>query len=117
METMETEEGQRFPMAGVLKGESFPAGNRRFGYIELTGGRLFGKPAGTLRAHEFHYYDSTCCGEAFTARKSISGRSWKCMISEETMLAGYPHLHYRGNPQVGEAFLYACRKYQRGRNQ
>ena len=33
------------------------------------------------------------------------------MISEKTLLAGYPHFHYRGNPQIGEAFLEACRRY------
>ena len=110
-ERLRTAEGS-YAMAGVLEGESFPAGSRRFGYVELTGGRLFGKSlAAPLRAHEFHYYDSSRCGEGFTARKPVSGRQWPCMVSEKTLLAGYPHFHYRGNPQIGEAFLEACRRY------
>ena len=110
-ERLRTAEGN-YAMAGVLEGESFPAGSRRFGYVELTGGRLFEESlAAPLRAHEFHYYDSSRCGEGFTARKPVSGRQWPCMISEKTLLAGYPHFHYRGNPQIGEAFLEACRRY------
>ncbi|WP_418539084.1 cobyrinate a,c-diamide synthase [Massilistercora timonensis] len=110
-ERLRTAEGS-YAMAGVLEGESFPAGSQRFGYVELTGGRLFGEPLTVpLRAHEFHYYDSSRCGEGFTARKPVSGRQWPCMISEKTLLAGYPHFHYRGNPQIGEAFLEACRRY------
>ena len=48
----------------------------RFGYIELSGNteeREFlgqGKD-GIPKAHEFHYFDSTCCGDGFPWRKSL----------------------------------------------
>lgn len=48
--------------------KSYPTGSlKRFGYVTLTGGRIFGKEAGGIPAHEFHYYDSEVCGEAFLA--------------------------------------------------
>ena len=62
-------------------------------------------------AHEFHYFDSTSNGDTLTARKPVGSRSWKCMHQTETMLAGFPHLYYYGNPQVAAAFLRKCEKY------
>lgn len=73
-------------------------------------GRIFGKEAGGIPAHEFHYYDSEICGEAFLAEKPMSNRSWKCMISTDTVLAGYPHIHYYGNEKIPENFLEQCRR-------
>ena len=58
----------------------------------------------------FHYYDSEVCGEAFLAEKPMSNRSWKCMISTDTVLAGYPHIHYYGNEKIPENFLEQCRR-------
>lgn len=63
-----------------------------------------------IPAHEFHYYDSEVCGEAFLAEKPMSNRSWKCMISTDTVLAGYPHIHYYGNEKIPENFLEQCRR-------
>lgn len=111
MEEMEDAEGKRYPMAGVLEGKCYPTPRlKRFGYITLTGGQAFGKDVGDIPAHEFHYYDADRCGEGYTARKPLSERSWKCMVSTDTMLAGYPHIHYDGNQEVARAFLEACRK-------
>lgn len=111
MEEMEDAEGKRYPMAGVLEGKCYPTPRlKRFGYITLTGGQAFGKDVGDIPAHEFHYYDADRCGEGYTARKPLSERSWKCMVSTDTMLAGYPHIHYAGNQEVARAFLEACRK-------
>lgn len=111
MEEMEDADGKRYPMAGVLEGKCYPTPRlKRFGYITLTGGQAFGKDVGDIPAHEFHYYDADRCGEGYTARKPLSERSWKCMVSTDTMLAGYPHIHYDGNQEVARAFLEACRK-------
>ena len=114
-ERIKDAQGRSYPMCGVLPGESFyTASLRRFGYVTLQGGRVFGKDAGKITAHEFHYYDSEQCGEAFAAKKPLSDRAWRCMVSTDAMLAGYPHIHYAGNMEVAEAFIGACRRY-RGR--
>ena len=110
-EYIRDESGTEFPMVGFLEGKSYPTGSlKRFGYVTLTGGRIFGKEAGGIPAHEFHYYDSEVCGEAFLAEKPMSNRSWKCMISTDTVLAGYPHIHYYGNEKITENFLEQCRR-------
>lgn len=74
---------------------------------------MFGKDVGDIFAHEFHYYDSKQCGESFEARKPMSDRTFRCMISTDTILAGFPHIHYAGSPKVAEAFIEVCGDYQR----
>ena len=103
-----------FDMAGALDGECHFKGKLvRFGYIELEEKHSnFLPPDEKIRAHEFHYYESEECGHAFIAKKPMSTRGWECMISTDTILAGYPHIHYMGNPQVAEAFAGACRRYK-----
>ena len=96
-------------MAGVLSGSEFNTGKfSRFGYVTLTGGRVFGRETGNLPAHEFHYYDTTENGRGFRAEKPLGARGWDCMISTDTLLAGFPHLYYYGNPRLAEAFLEKC---------
>ena len=109
-ENIVDEEGQSFPMAGVLSGKSYHTSSlKRFGYVTLTSGTVFGREIGDIPAHEFHYYDSEQCGDAFEAKKPLSVRKWSCMVSTDTMLAGYPHIFYYGNPKIIEAFLETCK--------
>lgn len=108
--SIQDETGTGYPMCGCLPGKSFHTPSlKRFGYLTLEGGLVFGKDVGPVRAHEFHYYDSEQCGEDFLAKKPLSNRTWKCMISTDRMLAGYPHIHYGGNPGVAKAYMEACR--------
>ena len=104
-------------MCGVLKHSSARTEHLvRFGYITLTSRRngLFG-PAGTkFKAHEFHYWDSTDNGDAFTARKP-SGREWECAVMTDTLYAGYPHLFLPSNIPAAEAFYKKCMKYKESR--
>lgn len=105
--------GNAFPMIGFLKGNSYKTKSlKRFGYATLSEGKAFGKEVGKIPVHEFHYFESEDCGDAFVAKKPLSERSWKCMISRDNILAGYPHLAYRGNIKVAKAFLEACRNYK-----
>lgn len=103
---LEDMEGRAWPMAGVIPGKGFYTGKLgRFGYVTLSEGRAFGREVGALPAHEFHYFDSPSCGEAFRAQKPLSSRSWRCIHSTDTLLAGFPHFYYYGNPLLAEAFL------------
>ena len=112
-ERLEGSDGKIYDMAGALFGKSYKTEKlRRFGYIILSKGTVFDHNVGNITAHEFHYYESEECGHAFTAKKPMSTREWECMISTDTMLAGYPHIHYMGNPLVAESFMSACRRYQ-----
>lgn len=116
-ESIEDQTGTCYPMVGALVGKSFFTPSlKRFGYVVLSGGCVFGREAGKIPAHEFHYYDSSACGDAFCAKKPMSERSWECMVSTDTMLAGYPHICYRGAMEVVDGFLEACEKEKQRRD-
>ena len=106
---MEDMEGHSWPMAGVIHGKSWRTPRlTRFGYITLEDGTCFGEHVGAIRAHEFHYFDSDRCGEAYTAKKPLSSRSWKCIHSDGQGMSGFPHMYYYSNRRVPEQFLRAC---------
>ncbi len=111
----ETLEG--IPMAGVLSGSAFSSKKlARFGYMELTAQKdtLLG-PAGTkIKAHEFHYYDTSENGSAFLAEKPFHGGSWQCMQAGKNYVAGFPHLYFYSNPKAAEAFMKCCIAYKEG---
>lgn len=118
-ESMEDMEGKAYPMAGAIPGKAFFTGKLgRFGYITLDPDpdkeQMLGADIGQIRAHEFHYYDSSCCGDAFHARKPLRARSWDCIQAGGSMLAGYPHLYYYSNPRVAERFVRRCAEYKAG---
>ena len=101
-------------MCGVLDHESSDCGKLvRFGYVTLTAGKdgLLGKSGTVLRGHEFHYYDSTDNGADFTARK-VSGKTWDCAVSTETLYAGYPHLYLPADLPAVESFYVQCLKFK-----
>ena len=103
-------------MVGALPGGSRYTGRLgRFGYVTLSGGTAFGRPVGEIPAHEFHYYDSTDAGSSFLARKPLSERSWRCIISTDGLWAGYPHIHYGGSQVFAWNFLEACRNRRKER--
>lgn len=101
-------------MCGVLSHSSSDAGHLvRFGYVTLRSKKdgLFGKAGTELRAHEFHYWDSTDKGNGFTARKP-NGREWECAVYTDTLYAGYPHLFLPSNPEAFENFCKKCLAYK-----
>lgn len=113
-DTMEDIKGKIRQMTGVIPGEVFRTPRlNRFGYVTLTlGEEVFGQDVGNLAAHEFHYFDSTDCGDAYLAKKPLSSRSWNCMHAEKNLFAGFPHFHYYSNPKLPAAFLEACVRYK-----
>lgn len=113
-ETLKDMEGKEYPMVGIFPGNTFYTGKlSRFGYVTLTEGTVFGEKTDPITAHEFHYFDSTNYGDDFLAVKPLSERSWRCMHAGERILAGYPHIHYGGNPQIAELFIKKCKERKR----
>lgn len=91
--TLEGTDGTCYPMVGVIAAEGYRT-NRlsRFGYITLNGS------GGSIRGHEFHYWDSTAPGASMHAQKPGGGGGWECMYVTEHMAAGFPHLYYPSSP-------------------
>ena len=116
-EKMEDMKNHHHKMVGIIPGEVYRTPKlKRFGYVTLTlGEEVFGQELGNLPAHEFHYFDSTNCGNDYLAKKPMSSRSWGCMHARENLFTGFPHFHYYGNPKLPAAFLNACVNYKKTR--
>ena len=65
-----------------------------------------------IRAHEFHYYDSTNNGEACVATKPVTGKQYPCVIAGENHWWGFPHLYYPSNPAFARHFVEETVKYK-----
>lgn len=101
-------------MAGVIHTAAFGTKKlQRFGYVNLTAERdnLLCCTGESIRAHEFHYYDSNHNGSGFTAAKPSSKRSWPCVHTGETLYAGFPHLYFPANPAFAENFVRKAAHY------
>lgn len=112
---LEDMEGKSWPMAGAISGSAYRTQKLgRFGYITLCPQQeqMLGMDIGEIRGHEFHYFDSTDCGEAFLAQKPLRKRNWNCIQGTKSCIAGFPHLYYYSNPRIAERFLGACVKYK-----
>ena len=97
-------------MAGVIDADAHMTKKLQpFGYVTLTAGRdnLLCPAGGAMRAHEFHYAQSSDNGSAFRAEKP-NGRAWDCVHANETLYAGFPHLYFRANPAAAARFVRAC---------
>ncbi len=128
-ETMEDMQGQAWPMCGCIPGRSYHTAKLgRFGYITLQRRQKrektdflcaegFLTPEEVIRAHEFHYFDSTDPGSACTAKKPMSGRKWDCMHVTDHSAAGYPHLYYWSNPLFALRFSACMAEWSRKRRQ
>ena len=107
-ETIE-KDGQRYEMTGAVRGNfRMTESLVRFGYKELTANRdnLMCRKGERIHCHEFHYSDTDCYGDGFTAEKR--GRSWQTIVAEDSIFAGYPHLHLWSNIGFAENFVRRC---------
>lgn len=113
-EEMENREGSVYAMAGVISGRAFPTEKLvRFGYVTLTAqeDQTYQKAGECLKAHEFHYWDSTDSGAAYLAVKPDGKRQWNCIHVCGNLFAGYPHIHFCSNPGFAQKFAAVCAKY------
>ena len=116
---------------GVLKGTFKNTGKLcRFGYatIKANNDTLLLKEGQEIKAHEFHYFDTSENGSDCTATK-MSGKSWLCIhsspFSEEAALppfsetlniwAGFPHLYFLSNTDFAKNFVSAALRFQKQR--
>lgn len=118
-QTLQDAEGVFHRMAGVLPVNGVKTEKLvRFGYAELRANAdsMLFRTGETVPIHEFHYWDTTEKGEAFTMVKPISGRSWQCGFANETLYAGFPHLYFAGNEKLVQRFVAAMEKRRKEKN-
>lgn len=117
-QTFQDMEGKDRKGVGIIEGKAYKTPRlSRFGYLTLEKkeGKVFGQDTGPCPAHEFHYFDSTSCGEDFHGQKPESSRGWDCIHCTDSMIAGFPHFYYWGNPRFVAAYVDRCRNYARER--
>mgnify|MGYP001232350150 CR=1 FL=1 len=106
-------DGNCYEMSRVLPVNSHMTGKLvRFGYKTLTAEKdnmMCGRGE-SIKCHEFHYSDTDDCGDGFTA-ENRKGSKWPTTFANDTMFAGYPHLHLWSNPEFARNFVERCRKY------
>ncbi len=103
------------PMCGVIREVAFETKRlQRFGYITLTAEKdnLLCKRGASIRAHEFHYWDSSCPGNGFTAHKAGREISYSCVHATDSLYAGFPHLYFPANPEFAENFAKRIASYE-----
>lgn len=117
-ESIETQDGKLHSMVGAIKGTCrFMNKLVRFGYISISvnnadsGGKTGGFLAKdrAIKAHEFHYFDSTDNGGSCTATKPGGAKSWNCVHCGENHWWGFPHLYFLSDVEFAKRFLEACK--------
>ena len=112
-------EGKRYPAVGAVPGAACPAGKlKRFGYVNISVAKKsnkYLKKEETIKGHEFHYWDSTDCGDDCRAQKPDGKRSWNCIHARGNLFAGYPHLYLPSLPEFARRFADTCREWKAGR--
>lgn len=114
---IETPEGKKVPMAGVLPfGTRMLSRRKALGYTEvvLRERCLLGEPGTVLRGHEFHY--SEISGEqehpAMKHAYELRARKFEMVRPEGYMigsvLASYIHLHWGSAPSAPANFVKRC---------
>ena len=104
-----------YRMAGFLDSDAHYTGKlTRFGYVNLesrtSGGYCL--EGERFPGHEFHYYDSSCNGDAFVATKPSGKRSWECFVQKGNVLAGFPHIYFPAAPGFVGRFVEAAADYR-----
>lgn len=112
-------EGTSHEMVCVIKGRAFPTEQLvRFGYLTLTAKKdnLLCEKGESFNVHEFHYWDSTACGEDFRAKKAAKDIEWDCVYASDSLYAGFPHLYLYAAPETGVSFVNKARKFQNNKS-
>jgi cobyrinic acid a,c-diamide synthase len=116
-----TLEGNRYPLLGILPGETRMLERRkRLGYVEVTLREdcLWGKVGTCLRGHEFHYSEllpmkavdlggwAAVYNMGMRNRESVSPEGY--YHAGRRILASYVHLHLASHPEALDYFMEVC---------
>ncbi|MEG1524589.1 MAG: cobyrinate a,c-diamide synthase [Clostridia bacterium] len=96
------------PMVDAIAADAYRTERlQRFGYVTLVAqhNNLLGRAGENIRGHEFHYWDSTDCGDGFSARKAGNGTTYACVHATPSLYAGFPHLYLPSNPVFAKNFV------------
>ncbi len=111
-ENMEDTNHHNYKLAGVIQADAlYKKHLQHFGYINLSPADNTTGKKREIKAHEFHYYDSTDNGSCFIAQKPFRDTSWNCIHQNGQGFAGFPHLYLYSNPGYARRFVQKCLDY------
>jgi cobyrinic acid a,c-diamide synthase len=139
---IETIEGQRFEMAGIMPfGTRMLPARKALGYTEVVLRRdcLLGGPGSVMRGHEFHYSEIIEFGEKGSKPQEAGGAQTEDGTSIEfvyelrrrkgekfsdrpegylagSVLASYIHLHWGSAPEAADRFVRRCADWAQRRS-
>ena len=118
-EGVETRDGSRHPMVGLLPSWSrMRSSRKRLGYVEaaLAADTLLGPQGAVLRGHEFHYselIDDPAGRSGWEVVYRLRHRRSDAPVAEGYArggtLASYVHVHFASRPGTAERFIASCR--------
>lgn len=117
---LQDQQGTPYPMVGIIDGQVTYQGKLvRFGYssVECKRKSPYMSVGDEVKAHEFHYWDSTNNGTDFLAKKPSGKRSYECIHGTGNLLAGFPHFYFYSNLELPMNFLKLCREYHHHRKE
>ena len=106
-ESLSDPEDKNFEMVGALKGKGKMRDKlHHFGYVTMSSvlDNPYLKNGEEIKAHEFHYFDTTENGEVCLLKKP-SGKSWRGYQAKEKVFGGFAHLYYPSCPEFIKRFL------------
>lgn len=115
-EELEDKWGQIHPMAGLISGRSFKTDRLKyFGYVQMTAKQdsLLARQGESIKAHEFHYWDSENRGTAFDIEKAAKDKQWDGIHVTDSFYGGYPHLYFHSNPTLAKRFVDKCSDFSK----
>jgi cobyrinic acid a,c-diamide synthase len=123
---IESVDGKRYPMAGVLPfGTRMLEKRKALGYMEvaLRQACLLGEPPLTLRGHEFHYSEivegeggesgANGLGFSYEIRGRRDGKVRREGFGVGSVLASYIHLHWGSAPEAPATFVKHCARFEK----
>lgn len=111
--------GRKHELTGIVDGEVYKTDKlQRFGYINITAKRdcMLCRKGETIKAHEFHYWESSCCGNDFIAEKESNKQQWRCIHANNHIYAGFPHIYFYSDTRTAVNFVRRCIIFKNGKN-
>lgn len=106
-ESLKDPDGIEHEMVGLFTGKGSKKDKlQHFGYVTMSAASdnpylLEGEE---IKAHEFHYYDTSCNGDVCVLKK-MSGASWSGYQAVNKSFGGFAHLYYPSNVDFIRRFL------------
>jgi cobyrinic acid a,c-diamide synthase len=110
------EQGQSYPLIGVIQGQTRMSERLTMSYREVTAQQdtILLHSGETMRGHEFHYskWETENNNSAYQVAPRYTDAHTVDGYSKDNVLASYIHLHFASQPIVAQRFVEACHAWQ-----